>query len=553
MVGLSSKARKDRGQAIVIIALGFVILLGFAGLVVDVARVFLVRGQLRRAVDAGGLAASGQFRLGATLTNMTDAADQLIVSHGFFSPIGGNPVITATAITSLTVQTCENDPSEQTLHCLDLPRRKLVRVTATAQVPMIFLQLIGIPTVNITAQNMSEAAAVDAVLVLDASEAQAYDPGSAAAYLDKPTGQTPPSTPLSCNPGDVGVDNVNACIHACNSFNDCHPFQEVKAAAMAFVDKMYQDYDRLAVVSFNRNALVVHPLDTNLAQAKTDISDMQIPDYGGTACPFATGDDRWKCTSSNMGGGILAGSQQFNNGKRVGSLWTMILLGSGGADATDRQNSTDPDTKDFGFCPPRYDSTYPPGMVGSPPAPSKSDPAPLCRSRTFSTAFLPAHQPITTTGMVTVTYPVGFDAKDYAAMWGQYVGTNANADGTGGMGVLMFTIGLGKKVVCTAGTYDSNTGSCTTPWDDNFVDQMPGGSPGRGPLLSDGVSLPNGAELLLRYLAVSGNGSLPPNNSGCAGVPSGQQCDNYYFAPNAAGLNKIFLTIAGRIFTRITG
>jgi hypothetical protein len=55
----------QRGQAIVLIALGFVVLLAFTGLVVDVARVFTTRGELRRAVDAAGLAATAQFRSGA--------------------------------------------------------------------------------------------------------------------------------------------------------------------------------------------------------------------------------------------------------------------------------------------------------------------------------------------------------------------------------------------------------------------------------------------------------------------------------------------------------
>jgi hypothetical protein len=37
------------------------------------------------------------------------------------------------------------------------------------------------------------------------------------------------------------------------------------------------------------------------------------------------------------------------------------------------------------------------------------------------------------------------------------------------------------------------------------------------------------------------------------GVPSGVQCGNYYFAPSGNDLLRIFLEIAGRIFTRISG
>ena len=75
----------QRGQAIVLIALGFVVLLAFTGLVVDVARVFATRGELRRAVDAAGLAATAQFRQGATGQKIVNAAYDLVATHGILS------------------------------------------------------------------------------------------------------------------------------------------------------------------------------------------------------------------------------------------------------------------------------------------------------------------------------------------------------------------------------------------------------------------------------------------------------------------------------------
>src|SRR5512136_59199 len=83
----------QRGQAIVLIALGFVMLLAFTGLVVDVARVFVQRGELRRAVDAAGLAATAQFRQGASGLKITNAAYDLVATHGIPSP-------------AVTVETC---------------------------------------------------------------------------------------------------------------------------------------------------------------------------------------------------------------------------------------------------------------------------------------------------------------------------------------------------------------------------------------------------------------------------------------------------------------
>ncbi len=187
MSGSVSKTSENRGQAIVIIALGFIVLLAFSGLVVDVARVFLVRGQLRRAVDAGGLAAAAQFRrcsndTAACTLAVTDAAKQLVISHGFVSALGGQPSVTATTVTTLTVSICGNS-TDPALYCTCDPKRKLVKTVATAQVPMVFMQLVGFPTIDVSAQNISEAAAVDVVLVLDASESMAYGPGSALPWL----------------------------------------------------------------------------------------------------------------------------------------------------------------------------------------------------------------------------------------------------------------------------------------------------------------------------------------------------------------------------------
>ncbi|MBE2241008.1 MAG: hypothetical protein IAE81_24695, partial [Caldilineaceae bacterium] len=131
---MDTTSAPQRGQAIVLIAMGFIMLLAFTGIVVDVARVFVVRGELRRAVDAAGLAATAQFKRGATADKIVKAAHELVVSHGIPTP-------------SVTVETCSLGlPS---VHNPDLcpgpgePQRKLVRVVATAHVPMLFLGIVG--------------------------------------------------------------------------------------------------------------------------------------------------------------------------------------------------------------------------------------------------------------------------------------------------------------------------------------------------------------------------------------------------------------------------
>jgi hypothetical protein len=413
------------------------------------------------------------------------------------------------------------------LRCAANPRPKLVRVAAEARVPMVFLQLVGIPTVTVAADTVSEAASVDLVLVIDASESQAYDQKSMRSYLNDPTSN------LGCNRDDFGVigqryaEKENACIKACNDsgalgINPCHPFREVKDAAKAFIDQIIpasgpQGFDRIAVVGFDRtyHLWTTAGFTTNPVAAKDAIEAMRVADNGGAPCPyiFPVQTAPQHCTSSNLGGGLALASYLFSQSGaatygytfRDDSLWTVVILGSGGADASDPIGAVEPEAS-FGVCP-------------------ALSAAPFCRDNNFATHH------ISTTAQ--------YDAEDYAYDKVTFLGGKPLPNNQGGQGIVIFTIGLGKKVVCTTGNYNSTTGACQQPWDIAYQDQISG--------------RPNGAELFLRYAADIGDDGEANDSSGCTAVPSGQECGNYYFAPNATGLTDIFLKIAGRIFTRLAG
>lgn len=528
--GMSSRtdlhpSKHEAGQAIIIIALGFVVLLAFTGLVVDVARVFVQRGELRRAVDAAGLAATGQFRTGATGAQITQAAINLIRSHGISDP-------------QVVVETCGamGAPPNGTTNNDNLcpppgkPKRKLVHVSAQADVSMLFLQLVGIPTVQVAADSTAEAAAVDAVLVLDTSESQAYEGPSAYAYNGSSTG---------CGPADVGADNINRCIKACNdqaATHPCFPLQKTKEAAKAFVDRMYASYDRVAVVSYARNSDSSYPLGLDLNEAKNQIDALRANDHfpdeaPGTPCSYNTiPGERWLCGSSNPGGALLRASQEFSRPPlRPDALWVVIFLSSGGMNATDPPLNPIGDllTDRYGYCPPKD----PLNLL------TRDNPPP-CRDQRWS-----VHHPAP---MITMTSPL-YDAEDYAYDWATYVGEKPGEHGGGGLGVLVYTIALGQKAVCTtAPPQDYNPGppvQCSN-WNPFYEDLD--------------SHLPNTGELFLRYLAdIGDNGQIDPIGSEvpnpCYTAPSGVQCGNYYFAPTGDQLLGIFLQIAGRIFTRLSG
>lgn len=229
--------KSERGQSIVLIALVFVGLLAFIGLTVDLGMLFISYGSLRRAVDSASLAAATQMRQDYSIQDLKDAAAQ-------FLRLNNVQVDDAT----VDVQTCATNPTDTELCPTD--KRKLVRVTASVPVTFSFLPVIGFYGTTITANAMAEAASMDVVLVLDISESMTDD---AVDYYMK--------DPANCNnadPSDAG-DHPEIPYNATYPTipGECHPFEEVKAAAGYKMNKWIlnlpkvDEEDRLAVVVFS--------------------------------------------------------------------------------------------------------------------------------------------------------------------------------------------------------------------------------------------------------------------------------------------------------------
>jgi hypothetical protein len=167
--------RHQTGQAIIILALGFIILLGFVGIVTDVSLLYIRYASLRRAVDSAAVAAAGQIRTDRALTAPKLAAIQFLEFHGIRT-------------SDVFVETCIDMPpdwgdpanvvDEATQDQFDLynevcnDQRKLVRVTAYIESPTVFMHLppFNFETITLTASAISETASLDVVVVLDVSE-----------------------------------------------------------------------------------------------------------------------------------------------------------------------------------------------------------------------------------------------------------------------------------------------------------------------------------------------------------------------------------------------
>ena len=502
--------RREKGQALILFAIFIVVLLGFIGLAIDVGRIYVAIGSLRRAVDAASLGAASQFREGRTISEMTAMATQIMNMNGV-SPA------------SIVVEDCPHAViSGDPVLCVS-PRRKYVRVTASANVQMTFLRVININQLSISANAIGEAASLDVVLVIDISESMAQY------QSDHPT-DTPPH-----HAGDQFDPSV------CNADNSCQPFEKVRAAANDFVDRILdlpiaQESDRLAIVYFsngwqsdpvkysygNNNGAtdVVSPgWMTDKATAHAAVNSLKVfqppacnpngiapiagtcllydsGNFQGIECPaYRNSDpnDPSSCTTTNTGGGLTLAGNMFADQSRPDALWVVIFLSDGAANAS---NATSGHT--YGYCP---DSDWD---------------SPFCRDLFASTRHVGSSDPL------------HYDADDYARDSADFVGCYQTNPAPacaylphGGQGALIFTIGLGNQV----------------------TKNYPGGD------------LPAGVALL-RYIAAAGDDGNPATDlcSGYYGNMAGWQtnCGNYYYDATGNKLIPVFEEIASRIFTRIS-
>jgi len=253
--------KKSKGQIVVILALLFVGLIAIVGLAIDLGNVFVSYSRLRRAVDAAALSASGHFRQGYTQTALERAAQQFLDLNG----IGDT--------TSIHIEACAfaiipNDPDLCTT-----PARKLVRVTVTQDVHLFFLAVVGLTTVPIKVDAISEAASVDLVLLIDSSNSMAA------------TNAGEEADPKGCNP-DPALPKTAV------SQGSCHPFEEIKAAALKLVDRLFLSpdgvapgYDRVSIVTFDRFPVVQLEMTDKKPDIVWTINNLQV--YQGEGkCPW---------------------------------------------------------------------------------------------------------------------------------------------------------------------------------------------------------------------------------------------------------------------------
>ncbi|HEX2620145.1 MAG TPA: pilus assembly protein TadG-related protein, partial [Phototrophicaceae bacterium] len=165
----------ESGQAVIILALGFIGLIAFVGIVTDVSLMFVRYSTLSRAVDAAAIAAAGQMRSDRNFGEVGLAARQFIEFHGL------NPVQVLVETCQTAPQIPDPDPDAPPGSTIPDPgicpkdQRKLVRVSARVKSPTIFMRLLGFNDIELTAVAISETAVLDVVVIMDVGESMLFE------------------------------------------------------------------------------------------------------------------------------------------------------------------------------------------------------------------------------------------------------------------------------------------------------------------------------------------------------------------------------------------
>ncbi|MCJ7734912.1 MAG: VWA domain-containing protein, partial [Anaerolineales bacterium] len=507
---INQGSQKEKGQAIVITAVAFLAMLAFTGLVTDAGTLYLNFTRLKRGLDAAAVAAANNIKdsslpVDQRNANIRESAREMLALNDIED------------IYSLETYTCDDAglPANFASLC-PAPgenKRKLAWVQATQESPVYFLQLFGVENVSLTTHSVGEAASIDVVLVIDTSESM---------------GSSTPGYDANFNPS------------ACNTANDCQPLRQAKDAAKSMIDKLFDGYDRIAIVTYDFSATIHDPdlatitvlesdhtavkstidaialhddldLNTIIATGKNPINGELNPidvNNDGTypgGIPTGFGD---AIVSTCTGCGMRIAGNILSDQGRIDSVWIIVLLSDGATNVSDLPDSSDVNNP----VPAGYINGFCGGDPGF-PSPNRMWDQPWCTDSDPSTRHCgPFHADAsecppgsTWVGNNTPPYDVEDYARDITDRVGLLFSANIN-EPTGGEEIAIYTIGLG--VAASPPDYDG--------------------------------------EVMLRYMANIGDDNIrnpvpdivadsyPPDP--CDGVAVQTSCGQYYYAPSATYL-----------------
>ncbi|MGH2491045.1 MAG: pilus assembly protein TadG-related protein, partial [Candidatus Limnocylindria bacterium] len=150
-MGRALFVRQDSGQTVVLVALMFTVLMGFAALSIDVGRFYSERRFLQTAVDAAALACAYKYAQGGILADAWQAANNVLQQRNLQgNPLGLAPGPGGVEYAALGSEVYDPTVAPQNLVSGILPTNNNgigCRVAITVQVPTFLIKIVS-PTLN---------------------------------------------------------------------------------------------------------------------------------------------------------------------------------------------------------------------------------------------------------------------------------------------------------------------------------------------------------------------------------------------------------------------
>jgi Putative Flp pilus-assembly TadE/G-like/von Willebrand factor type A domain len=195
---------REKGTSLMLAVISLIFIIPMIGLAVDVGMLYVVKARLQGAVDGASLAAARALNLGQTTSAQAASAKQNAVNWFYANFPAGSWFTTGTLM----------DTSDAHAHVYDdatNPNLRHVDVTASSNVPTLFMNWFGVKKTLIVAYGFASRRDVNAMLVLDRSGSMAGSPCTALVTAAKTfTGQ------FSAGRDKIGAISFgdNAYLHA---------------------------------------------------------------------------------------------------------------------------------------------------------------------------------------------------------------------------------------------------------------------------------------------------------------------------------------------------
>ncbi|MGA3224698.1 MAG: pilus assembly protein TadG-related protein [Acidobacteriaceae bacterium] len=239
--------RDERGQALPLVAIAFVALLGLAGAAIDVGHVFYCDRALQSAADASALAGGGSMRTATTSAAVIAAATSYSAVPGSVNAQPSLPNVTMSS--GFPALKCLSTLQTQGIACQGAVPYNAIQIQEQAAVPMYFAALFGLRTMTVT------------VSATAASRGGAPSPFNVAVIIDTTLSMNFPdadcgNTEIACalNGVQVLLQNLSPCAA---SLASCSVTNGVAASSV----------DRVALFTFPGVSSSTAQLDTTCTTA----------------------------------------------------------------------------------------------------------------------------------------------------------------------------------------------------------------------------------------------------------------------------------------------